>query len=80
MALRIWVSIFAIGSVTVTFTPLDHTYSGIISIQDIVYQPHLFKLLLINSPGYQLDFLTPGIWPARASLRKQIRHKPKVRI
>jgi hypothetical protein len=29
---------------------------------------------------YQLDFFTPGICPARASRRKQIRHRPNLRM
>src|SRR3989344_1045384 len=29
---------------------------------------------------YQLDFLTPGIFPSFASSRKQMRHNPKSRI
>ena len=29
---------------------------------------------------YQLDFVTPGISPARASLRKQIRHSVNLRM
>src|SRR5712671_1153820 len=30
-------------------------------------------------PGYQLALTTPGIWPMRASSRKQIRQSPKSR-
>jgi hypothetical protein len=30
--------------------------------------------------SYQLDFVTPGIWPSSASFRKQIRHKPNFRM
>jgi hypothetical protein len=33
----------------------------------------------INQPSYQLAFVTPGISPARASLRKQIRHSENLR-
>ena len=29
---------------------------------------------------YQLDFTTPGILPSRASLRKQMRQRPKRRM
>jgi len=37
-------------------------------------------MLILPNIRYQLDFLTPGIWPARASPRKQIRHRPNRRI
>ena len=30
---------------------------------------------VIMARCYQLDFLTPGIWPSRASLRKQMRQR-----
>src|SRR5262245_48920022 len=29
--------------------------------------------------AYQLDFVTPGIWPSSARLRKQIRHNSNLR-
>jgi len=37
-------------------------------------------MLIPSNIRYQLDFLAPGIWPARASARKQIRHRPNRRI
>src|SRR5438105_2602489 len=33
-----------------------------------------------NHFAYQLDFFTPGIWPSRANLRKQIRQRPNLRM
>ena len=38
------------------------------------------SVIMIARPSYQLDFVTPGIWPSRASFRKQIRHRPNFRM
>jgi hypothetical protein len=45
-------------------------------IRDGHYFPQIFQ----DISFYQLDFLTPGICPAEAISRKQIRHKPKWRM
>ncbi len=34
---------------------------------------------MLSSKIYQLAFVTPGICPSRAKLRKQIRHKENLR-
>jgi len=38
------------------------------------------SVIMMVRPSYQLDFVMPGIWPSRASFRKQIRQRPNFRM
>src|SRR5262245_50781281 len=69
-ALRMRVSISAIGSLTLTTLLLEHQLQLSAAL----------GMRPLDKGRYQLDLVTPGISPLSAFSRKQIRHIPNLRM